>query len=84
MTVEPGFGGQKFLDVSADRIARIRAGLDRIGSNADLSVDGGIDHETASRVIGAGATVLIAGSAIFRGQDGIRASLRGLRDAAAG
>jgi ribulose-phosphate 3-epimerase len=84
MTVEPGFGGQKFLDVSVDRVARIRADLDRIGSNADLSVDGGIDRETASRVVRAGATVLIAGSAIFRGEDGIGASLRGLRDAAAG
>ncbi len=82
MTVEPGFGGQGFMDSSVRRIAQVRAALDRVGSKADLAVDGGIDPHTAVEVVGAGATVLVAGTAIFRSPSGIQASVRGLRDAA--
>jgi ribulose-phosphate 3-epimerase len=84
MTVEPGFGGQGFLDVSPARIAQTRANLDAGKSSADLSVDGGIDQKTAGLVVRSGATVLVAGTSVFRGAGGIAASLRGLRDAVRG
>lgn len=82
MTVEPGFGGQVFLEASPSRVARVRASLDAIQSSADLTVDGGIDLRTASMTVKAGATVLVAGTSIFRGADDIGTALRGLRDAA--
>ena len=65
MTVFPGFGGQEFMPEVLPKIARTRAELDRLGLDAELEVDGGIDEETAPRVVGAGARVLVAGSAIF-------------------
>ncbi|MDE3086160.1 MAG: ribulose-phosphate 3-epimerase [Acidobacteriota bacterium] len=65
MTVFPGFGGQRFMDEVVPKIAEVRAALDARGSAAELEVDGGIDEETAPVVVGAGARVLVAGSAIF-------------------
>jgi ribulose-phosphate 3-epimerase len=65
MTVNPGFGGQSFIEGMLSKIRRVRAMLDGMGSEADVEVDGGIDPETAPRVIEAGANVLVAGSAIF-------------------
>ncbi len=70
MTVEPGFGGQKFLDTSVDRIRSVRRLLAVAGSIADLTVDGGITTENARAVIDAGATVLVAGNSVFRTQTG--------------
>jgi ribulose-phosphate 3-epimerase len=70
MTVFPGFGGQAFMAEVLPKIAQVRRDLDRRGltERVDLEVDGGIDHETAPRVVAAGANVLVAGSAVF-GQD---------------
>jgi ribulose-phosphate 3-epimerase len=63
MSVNPGFGGQRFIDASLDKIRRIRALLG--GRAVHLQVDGGINGETAATVVAAGADVLVAGSAIF-------------------
>jgi ribulose-phosphate 3-epimerase len=81
MTVHPGFGGQAFLDAVLDKVAAVRAELDRRGLEVDLEVDGGIDHETAPRAVAAGANVLVAGSAIFGAGSPLAAAGR-LRDAA--
>jgi len=67
MSVNPGFGGQAFIPGALDRIAALRARLDALGRPVDLEVDGGINEETAVSVIAAGADVLVAGSATFRG-----------------
>ena len=65
MTVNPGFSGQTFIEPMLDKIARLRAELDRRGLVAELEVDGGINAEIAPRVVTAGARVLVAGAAVF-------------------
>jgi ribulose-phosphate 3-epimerase len=65
MTVFPGFAGQAFIESVLDKVALVRAAIDRGGLAVDIEVDGGIDHETAPRAVAAGANVLVAGSAIF-------------------
>ncbi|NPV52901.1 MAG: ribulose-phosphate 3-epimerase [Firmicutes bacterium] len=65
MTVNPGFGGQEFIESSLDRIARARAMVERSGRDIDIEVDGGIGNGTAPLVVNAGANVLVAGQAIF-------------------
>jgi ribulose-phosphate 3-epimerase len=67
MSVNPGFGGQSFIDSQLDKIAAVRTLIDASGRAIELEVDGGINAETARRVIAAGATVLVAGSATFTG-----------------
>ena len=67
MTVNPGFGGQHFLDGQLRKIEAVRAMIDKSGRAIDLEVDGGIDAHTAPRVIAAGADALVAGTATFRG-----------------
>jgi ribulose-phosphate 3-epimerase len=85
MSVNPGFGGQKFIPSALNKVAQARAMLDRIQSRALLEVDGGIKAENASQVVAAGATVLVAGSAIFSQRDyaGTIAALRAAGGAAA-
>jgi ribulose-phosphate 3-epimerase len=85
MSVNPGFGGQKFIPSALNKVAAARAMLDRIQSRALLEVDGGIKAENASQVVAAGATVLVAGSAIFSQRDyaGTIAALRAAGGAAA-
>ena len=70
MSVHPGFGGQKFIDASLDKIRTLRASLARASSPAELEVDGGVKLENARRVASAGATVVVAGSAVFEDPDG--------------
>ena len=65
MTVEPGFGGQRFLAEQLDKIRKLRQMIDDAGLCCQLEVDGGISPETAPLAIEAGATVLVAGSAVF-------------------
>ncbi|NNL89744.1 MAG: ribulose-phosphate 3-epimerase [Marinicaulis sp.] len=65
MSVNPGFGGQKFIQSQLTKIAAIRKLLDERKSSAELEVDGGVDRNTAPSVINAGANVLVAGSAVF-------------------
>ncbi len=67
MTVNPGFGGQKFITSSLKKIESLRKMIDKTGKDIDLEVDGGINESTAKKVIAAGANVLVAGSAVFNG-----------------
>ncbi len=67
MSVSPGFGGQSFIESQLDKIAAVRKMIDASGRDIELEVDGGINADTARRVIAAGATVLVAGSATFTG-----------------
>ena len=76
MSVHPGFGGQKFIEGAIAKVRAIRAELDARGLGAELEVDGGIKPENAARVAAAGATVLVAGSAIYEDPDGPAAALR--------
>jgi ribulose-phosphate 3-epimerase len=69
MTVEPGFGGQKFLDLVLPKIRRARALLDRHGLETWLQVDGGVSLETIERCAAAGADVFVAGSAVYSADD---------------
>ena len=69
MSVEPGFGGQKFISTTVSRVAAIKAECDRRGVSPRIEVDGGINTETASLCAQAGASVLVMGSAFFKAQD---------------
>lgn len=82
MTVDPGFGGQSFLDGSLSKIAQLRAMAQAVGRDIDIEVDGGINTETTPRAVEAGANVLIAGTTIFRHKEGIQAGVDALRAAA--
>ena len=82
MSVNPVFGGQAFIPSAADKIARLRALAG--GRPIDIEVDGGITPETAPQVVRAGANVLVAGSAVFKGGPGAyRANIAAIRNAAA-
>ncbi|MCQ4949613.1 ribulose-phosphate 3-epimerase [Bittarella massiliensis (ex Durand et al. 2017)] len=80
MTVEPGFGGQKFMGDMLPKIEAIRKKAEELGLSLDIEVDGGIDAGTAPMVTAAGANVLVAGSAIF-GKPDRTAAVRALRAA---
>jgi ribulose-phosphate 3-epimerase len=69
MSVNPGFGGQGFIEASVDKVRRLRAMLDARGLSTHIEVDGGINAETAKRVVEAGASVLVAGSHVFGAKD---------------
>ena len=69
MTVEPGFGGQKLIPHTVEKVRTLRAYLNENGYTTDIQVDGGITPENLPEVIGAGANVIVAGSAIFRAED---------------
>lgn len=79
MTVNPGFGGQTFIEGMLDKIARLRAELDKKGLAAELEVDGGINAEIATRVVQAGARVLVAGAAVFRSGESVEKALKKIR-----
>ena len=81
MSVNPGFGGQKFIPSVLKKIADARAMLDRINSHALLEVDGGVKVENTKAIVAAGATTLVAGSAIFSQRD-YKATIAALRAAA--
>lgn len=82
MSVNPGFGGQTFIPRSESKIQAIRALLDRAGNRAPIEVDGGVDASNAARLVSAGASILVAGNAIFSSPDPAAAT-RELRAAAA-
>lgn len=80
MSVNPGFGGQKFIPGMLRKIEMLREAIDETGRDIDLEVDGGIDAKTAKAAIAAGADVLVAGSATFKGgKRRYAANIRGLR-----
>ena len=80
MTVEPGFGGQAFLEYQLDTIRAARALIDRINPACRLEVDGGINPETARKVIEAGADTLVAGSSVYGAPD-VELAIQSLRGA---
>ena len=79
MTVDPGFGHQHFLERVLPKIRRVREMIDRVKSDCDLEVDGGIDAATVRLAVEAGADVLVAGTAIFGYTEGVAAGMDSLR-----
>ena len=69
MSVNPGFGGQKFIEHSVEKVEELRLLIERTGSDALIEVDGGVNLETGSRLLAAGADVLVAGNAVFAAPD---------------
>lgn len=80
MTVNPGFGGQAFIEGMLDKITRLRAELDEKGLAAELEVDGGINAGVASMVVQAGARVLVAGAAVFSSGQTVKQAITKIRD----
>ena len=80
MSVNPGFGGQKFIPESLDRLRRLRRMIDERGLSARIEIDGGIDRDNIAEVVAAGAEIIVAGSAIFAAKDPA-AAVRELREA---
>jgi ribulose-phosphate 3-epimerase len=79
MSVNPGFGGQAFIEATVDKVRRLRAMLDARGlQKVEIEVDGGINPDTAKQVVAAGANVLVAGNAVFKAKD-YRAAIAALR-----
>jgi ribulose-phosphate 3-epimerase len=83
MSVNPGFGGQRFIPGSERKVAAVRALLDRAGNQSPVEIDGGIDLGNIGRVVAAGARIIVAGSAVFHSGDPER-STRELKAAALG
>jgi ribulose-phosphate 3-epimerase len=79
MSVNPGFSGQTYIPASTAKIARLRRMLDDIGSNAEIEVDGGIYTGNIAEIVKAGATVLVAGSAVFNDKASVAESIQRLR-----
>ena len=79
MTVDPGFGHQRFLETTLPKIRRVREMIERVKPACELEVDGGIDAATARFAVEAGAHILVAGSAIFGDSEGVAAGMESLR-----
>jgi ribulose-phosphate 3-epimerase len=84
MSVNPGFGGQAFIPTSTAKVRQARALLDEVGSSAELEVDGGVDAGNAGVLARAGATVLVAGSAVYRHPEGAQLGVGVIRRSAEG
>ena len=80
MSVNPGFGGQQFIESTVGKIARLRQRLDELGLAAELEVDGGINAEIAPRVARTGARVLVAGAAVFNKKENVSQALERIRE----
>jgi len=74
MSVNPGFGGQRFIPSSERKVTEVRALLDRVGNRAPIEIDGGVDLKNIARVVAAGADIVVAGSAVFHSGDPERAT----------
>lgn len=84
MSVNPGFGGQSYIPTSTQKIARVRALLTELTvAGVELQVDGGISMETIGAVVSAGATIVVAGSAVYGGTQSVAENIRRLKEAAA-
>lgn len=81
MSVNPGFGGQSYIGASTDKIRRLRAMLDAAGSKAYLEVDGGVNSTNVAVVTGAGANVIVAGSAVFGGPGSVAENISAIKAA---
>jgi ribulose-phosphate 3-epimerase len=75
MTVNPGFGGQDFIPETLSKIRQVRKSIQELGLDCEVEVDGGINTQTIARVAGAGANVMVAGSAVFDCRDGVAAAI---------
>jgi ribulose-phosphate 3-epimerase len=84
MTVNPGFGGQRFIPYTLNKMRQVRQLLDRRNPQCEVEVDGGIDPQTAPQAVKAGANVLVAGSAIFGASEGIGKALHRLQASVSG
>ena len=84
MTVNPGYGGQKFISSTLPKIARLRQIIEQRGLKCDLEVDGGVGPATAAAIAQAGANVFVAGVAVFQAKAGIAAAIQGIKAAARG
>ena len=84
MSVNPGFGGQKFIEGSVDKVSRLRRRLDELRLSTELEVDGGVTADNASRVVGAGANVLVAGAAVFNENESVSQAVARLRESLKG
>jgi ribulose-phosphate 3-epimerase len=83
MTVNPGFGGQRFVDSTLNKIRRVQRMIEQLQPECEIEVDGGIDPDTAPRVVQAGARVLVAGSYVFHAPDSVAAAIARLLAAVA-
>ncbi|MBI4200381.1 MAG: ribulose-phosphate 3-epimerase [Chloroflexi bacterium] len=81
MSVNPGFPAQEFISSALDKLHRLRRRLDVLGAQAEVEVDGGINEATAAEAVRAGATVLVAGSAVFNQRESVREAMERLRNA---
>ena len=81
MTVEPGFGGQRFMTEMIPKITELSEMAHRIGTDLEIAVDGGIKVDTASEVINAGATTLISGTGVFNYPTGLKMGIKAIRNA---
>lgn len=72
MSVNPGYGGQRFIEHSVEKVARLREMIDSKGLNTMIQVDGGVNLQTGKRLVEAGADVLVAGSFVFKAADPIQ------------
>jgi len=79
MTVDPGFGGQHFLNVTMPKVRRVRKMIDALNPACELELDGGVNLETAPFGVAAGADVLVAGTAVFADNQGVTAAMNKLR-----
>lgn len=79
MSVNPGFGGQRFIEHAVEKTCRLRELVDRTGSKALIEIDGGVNRETGAKLVAAGADVLVAGSAVFKAADP-KAEIEALRN----
>jgi ribulose-phosphate 3-epimerase len=84
MSVNPGFGGQKFIEGSIDKVSRLRRRLDELRLSTELEVDGGVTADNATRVVGAGANVLVAGAAVFNENESVSQAIARLRESLKG
>jgi ribulose-phosphate 3-epimerase len=81
MSVNPGFGGQKFIESALGKLQRLRKEIDARQLPVELEIDGGVKLDNVRRVVDAGASVVVAGSAVFESTDGVEAATRRLRAA---
>lgn len=80
MTVNPGFGGQKFIPTSFDKLRRLRRMIDERGLRTRIGIDGGVDRSNVAEAVAAGAEIIVAGTAVF-GETDVTQAVRALRDA---
>ena len=84
MTVNPGFGGQKFIESMLPKIAKVRLMIDALNPRCELEIDGGVDDKTLPLAYKAGARVFVAGSHIYGRPEGVAAAMKGLKASVGG